>query len=443
MEEKTTTRNIKRAAFTFLMLMLILPGIQFKFNIINFKSLGGAYQYAERPGFNWKDFDTLGYQKNYEKYINDHVGMRELFLRSYNQVWFSFFRMVHASAVVLGKNKCLYELNYIKEYTGKNFIGEEAINERLMKAKFLQDTLAKKNIHLVLLFAPGKASFYPENIPDTCLANAKPQTNYKYYVKGCREYGLNFIDMSSWFTSMKGKTKYPIYSNAGIHWTQYGATLVFDSLMKYMERMQGAPLPKMVVDSFELTDVPRLSDDDIEKGLNLLFPFHHDNYAYPVYHFEEVKGMQKPSVLTVADSYWWNIFGQGLTVRAFNGSSFWFYNHDAYYDDNRPMKTVDSMDMQRETEKYDFIILLATEANLFGFSYKYIERMYDIYKGKGDTDLARRRFEELVKLEEGAIRNTPDWFQLVREKARKQNLPLDTMLRRDAIYVVNAKRNQK
>jgi hypothetical protein len=376
--------RIKQAVFIVFLLLLILPVLQHKFRIVKMEPLGGSYIYEPRPVFSKDSLILMRYQKKYEQYVNEQIGFREFFLRCYNQVWFSLFRQLHARDVILGKNYCLYERNYIEAYTGANFIGEAAIDEQLRKARFLQDTLAKMNKHLILFFAPGKGSFYPENIPDKYLEHINPQTNYKYYVKKCRELGLNYFDMNAWFVSQKNKTPYPIFSNIGIHWTIYGVTMVFDTLTRYMGHLQGKPLPQMVPDYTEVTNKPREMDDDIEKGLNLLFDFPHPDLAYPQYYFEELPDTKKPSVLTIGDSFWWSVYGRGLTTEAFNGSSFWFYNQLAYFSD-RAVTPVEYLDIQKETERFDFVIVLSTEANLGVFGYDYIEQLYNRYTIKKGT----------------------------------------------------------
>jgi len=193
----------------------------------------------------------------------------------------------------------------------------------------------------------------------------------------------------------------------------------------------------MKVDSIELTSKAQYTDDDLEKGLNLLFDLHHPEFAYPKYHFAEVPGMKKPSVITIGDSYWWNVFSTGLTNFIFNGSSFWFYGQEAYYDDNRPSVAVNSLNIQQEIEKSNFIIFIYTEGCLKDFGNGIIERLYEDYGGKADPGNGLKPEVGAVEKEIEIIKNDPAWLESVRKKAEKNNVPLDTMLRRDAIYMLN------
>ncbi len=435
-------QNIKKAVFALFLALLVLPALQFKFHFINVKSLGGDYKITERPNFSMKDWISLDFQKKYEQYVNDHIGFREFFIRSYNQVWYYLFNKLRMKAIVMGKDHILFEENYINDYTGKNFKGEDAINEQLKKVKFLQDTLEKEGVHLLLIFAPGKATFFPEKIPEKYLKNIKPQTNYKYYSQQCGKLGLNYIDMNIWFKQQKAISKYPLYYGGGIHWSTYGMTLAFDSLCKYMAGLQQAPLPQLHINSVEYSDVPKYTDNDIEQGINLLFDLPFGPYAYPSVSWSSPANVKKPHVLMVADSYWWNVFNSGYINAAFSGNDFWFYNKEVTFSDGQPKAGTDTLNICHEIHKSTFVIIMATEANMYRFGFGFIERLYDVYTGKGAPVFDPMQLENEIRDQMSVIRNDEKWMELIRKKAKDANKPIDTILRQDAAYMVSVNRNK-
>ena len=103
--------------------------------------------------------------------------------------------------------------------------------------KFISDTLQKLNKQLLFVFAPGKASFYPEYIPDKYLTQ-KGITNYQIFLEGIKQRGINHIDFKKWFSDNKYKSKYPLYPQHGVHWSTYGTALVTDSLIKKIEELR-------------------------------------------------------------------------------------------------------------------------------------------------------------------------------------------------------------
>lgn len=433
---------IKKAVFFLFLALLVVPLLQFKFGLIKMNPLGGEIQTTPRPTATLDRWISMDYQQTYEKYINDNLGFREFFIRAYNQVWFTLFGKLHARDVIMGKNNILYERNYIEDYTGLNFRGEDSIRIQLQRVKYLQDTLSKENVHLILYFAPGKASFFPDEIPEAFLQKAKRQTNYKVYTSLCKEIGLDYIDMNAWFVANKATSHYPLYKQGGIHWTVYGMTLAFDSLNHYMGHKQGAPLPELHTDGIEWSDTARETDNDIEKGLNLLFDIPYGQYAYPIVSWKEGPNTKKPRVMVVADSYWWNVFGSGYTIKSYNGSSFWFYNKEVYYDNGAPKTAADTLKLYNEVQKTDFIIILATEANLRQFGYGFIERLYDLYSGKGDPISDKIRINKELLEEEKNIRGDDNWMNLIRQKAKDTGMPVDTIVRQDAKYMLDQRKKK-
>lgn len=434
-------KRIRQGVFVLFMALLVLPAVQFKFNLVKMRPLGGTYVYEERPSFTKKEWLKGEYQEKYARYINDHIGFREFFLRSFNQFCFSVFSIPRAQQIIVGKNSTLFELNYIRDYTGTSFRGKEVINEQVAKLRFLQDTMNQQGVKLIVYFAPGKASFFPECIPQRYLDSMQAMSNYRYYAQTCREAGLRCFDMNAWFVSQKNKSPYPLYHRGGIHWSSYGWTLALDSLCRFMGQQQGTPLPQMEITEVQLSDTARDTDNDIEKALNLLCGLPHDQYAYPLIKINEGENVRKPSVLIVADSYWWNVFSSGNTLHVFDGCDFWYYNTEVYYDDGRPMVAADQLNILSEVQKKDFVIILSTEANLFNFGWGFIEKLYDQYH-QGWSALASEFSEEEIRGQVEYIRNDPEWMSLIEEKAKANLVPVDTQIRNDALYILSQRRKE-
>jgi hypothetical protein len=190
-------------------------------------------------------------------------------VRLNNQISYAFFNKANAKTVVIGKNNYLYEENYIKAYFGSDFIGSDSILHQVQKLKFIADTLARLNKDLILVFAPGKASFFPEYIPQKYLKQRK-ETNFESYLKFAKENNLNLIDFNSFFRSQKGISQFPLYPKYGIHWSYYAACFATDSIAKYIELIRQIDIRDIIWDKITI-EPARNGDNDIMVGMNLLF----------------------------------------------------------------------------------------------------------------------------------------------------------------------------
>jgi hypothetical protein len=374
--KKHTPTDFRQKLFILLMVLLTIPLIQSLTRIIRERPLKGAVTLAPDVKLNARDWFTGDYQVKKEKYYNDAFGFRSLFVKINNQMALSLFHEVHAFSVIFGKENYLFEENYIKAWYGADFIGEDSIRHRVEKLKYIQDQLLHRyNKTLMVVLTTGKGSFYPEYFPPERVYPKGP-TNYATFVEQAADQGLRIIDFNRWFLDQKQVSPYPLYPKYGIHWSIYGATLAADSMLNYIERERGIDLPSISWNKVAMRKA-RSDDYDMGDGLNLLFKLRREKMAYPELEFESAEGKTRPSVLVIADSFYWGMFKFGIT-RAFSGNDFWFYNQEIYHTVKGPPVSTGTVSLADQISSHDVIILMATEANLPNFGWGFIEETYEL-----------------------------------------------------------------
>jgi len=117
--------KIKNIIFVLLLAMLSLPALQHATKFAGMKPLDGDFVLTGRPYFSWSSWMDGTYQMQFDRYIEDHIGFRPFFVRLSNQIDFSLFNKANAEGIVLGKNKMVYEYDYIREMVGEDFIGQK------------------------------------------------------------------------------------------------------------------------------------------------------------------------------------------------------------------------------------------------------------------------------------------------------------------------------
>ena len=371
--------NTKHIIFYLVLFLLFLPIIQQTTHFIKLTPLKGDIQVLDSPAFSFDAWFNGTYAIQKEEYCNQSFGLRSFFVRIYNQLYYTLFKVVNAKDVVIGKNNYLYEKNYIRAYLGEDFVGQEEIQKKVIKLQKICDTLKTKNIQLIVVLAPGKGSFYPEYIPEKHDLTRKKITNYEAYVSSLKNTRINVIDFHSWFIKMKPLSPYPLFPKNGIHWSHYGQLLAADSVVKYIYSKNNSPKkPNILIKKIEKSNHMSYSDDDIEQGMNLLFNIDDLYMGYPLFSFENTDFPQL-KVLTIADSYYWGMFNFGLSKDLFNDGQFWYYNKQVYPDSyNKPI-VVSDLDMIESVEKNNVILLLSTDANLYKFAFGFIDQLYDEY----------------------------------------------------------------
>ena len=425
--------RIKQYLFIAIFVVISLPLLQFWIPFKYEDPLKGAIELAQKPEFERKNWLSGRFQEEYEKWFNQKFGFRNTAVRLHNQIGYSFFRNAKANGVIIGKENYLYEINYINAVKGKDFIGEAEIIKRSKELKEIQDFIESEGKSFFVVFAAGKASYFPEFIPDKYGNVNSEKTNYKYYSKQFQKEGINFINYNKWFIDNKHKSQYPLFSKTGIHWSMYGSLLVADSIIKYIENSNKIDIPSIITEKIIVSDSMQGSDNDIGQGMNLLFDFKAEKMAYPTYHFEAKEGKKQPKILVIADSFFWSIFDQLRTPACFSDVTFRFYNKEIR--DSKGNFTVSSglEDWKEEIAKNDIVFLMSTEANLKLFPWGFSEQ---IKTSANETEAQRFRRREIL-VYENMIKGNQEWLKMVAQKAIDRNIPIDSMLRADAIYMLD------
>lgn len=370
----------KKIMYGVILLALCMPLIQQLTKFAYVRKLHGAIEEVQAPTLTSQTWFNGKFQDSSSKYITNNFGFRNDFIRINNERFYYLYNEAKANGIVIGKENYLYEKYYISAYYGQDFYGEDSIRIKLKKLKFIQKTLQSKGKDILIVFAPGKASYLPEYIPDNLRGELTERTNINAYRAGLKSNNIDFIDFNQWFIDAKDTTSYPLYPKAGIHWSKYAEYLVIDSLVLYMESSLKKNLPDFVMHKLTVDDNNKEGDYDIGEAMNIYSKLPTYPMAYPECHFEQGEQYYQPRIMVVGDSYYWGLHNRNLSKKCFKEGQFWFYNESIYKDGSEnPIKTK-SIDIVNEVEKNERIIILSTDANLDDFGFGFIEDLYEAYQ---------------------------------------------------------------
>jgi hypothetical protein len=446
-----------------------------------FRPLEGFSTEYMRPEFSLKNWMNGRFQDSMMIYKDNNLFLREPLIRLYNEYNFSFFKTTKAPETVIGKNNECLQIDYIREYTGEYFIGEDLIRERCLRLKYLQDTLNKLGKELILVFTPGKASFMPENIPDHFTKKMNEETNYGCFTKICKEMNINYLDLQNYFSCIKDTVSWPLYPTYGIHWSDYGMTLALDTFINYTTNLTGKNIPKPKIKKIETSNIPRGQDDDMAKVLNLLFDRHNQTLAYPQFEFSDTS-KKEINALFIGDSFLFHWFKYDLGSFLFKKYNFWYYNVMVYpeYYNSKLMNY--SLNIKDEILSRDVIVLECTERFLYTAFWNFEEISYKIFNDDYEPDALMYHSNDItkdherwllvwdeaqktgktmqqclyenanklaIKLKPGTvefyehtIRNSPDWLNSIKKQAQEQGVPLDEMINRNAVWMAEQEKNK-
>lgn len=420
------TDRKKNILFVVLLLLLFLPMIQQKAKLLNEKPLTGDKIPIAFPELSWNGWKTGEFQNRYEKALEEKIGFRSVLVRFKNQIQYSLFKKANATGVIVGKKGYLFEEDYIRAYTGGDYLGEWFWKEKFRRTRMVQDTLNALGIKLALILEPGKASYYPEYIPNHYIPDSLPRTNYEEILKQVSGTNLPFLDLNALFMDRKNDADYPHFTKGGIHWSYSGMLESVDTLLDFSNAITTLTIPDIEIVNGDVTNEYRDTDDDLIEILNLMVEPKHQDMHYPNFQFKNVNNAEKPKVLVISDSFYFNILNTGIPGQAFANTAFWYYSKAIYPDTWSEAKDVSMINIRDEVESMDLVMMMVTERFFYKFMWNFIETLFKTYY---PNEIVDHYYDYQTK-----IFTDYQWFDLVVADAKKRNVSLSEALMDHAKY---------
>lgn len=387
----------------------------------------------EKPKFSTAGWLDGSYQAATEDYNNDHWAYKETMVRLNNQFYYTAFNQIRVNGFVIGKNDYVFSESYIFSAFGDDLMPELKVKTLLQKAKVVQDSLKKKGIDLLLVYAPGKGASCKEFIEDKYVHPIK-NTNHDLFAANSKDLSLNYLDLYSYFEKLKPTSPHALFPKFGHHWSYYGECLAVDTIIKSIEKLHHCDMPSVFWPKIEVVDTARSRDADVLKSMNLYSnPEQNMQLAYPLIQFENDSLKNTTRVLTISDSYWYGPVYMGVGQACFAGGQFWYYANKVV-PSPRPGEKVEvwELDLKAEIESNNVIMILYSDGNLPMFGNTFIDDAYELYTSP-KTYYPRAERNKQIQVYAKQIRETPALLKKSTQKSSDLRIPLDSAIRVDAM----------
>lgn len=421
-----------------LTVLLFLPLVQQEFHPFPVKKLNGAAVKAEKPKLDLNTYRDMSYQTQLEDYVADRFGFRESVIRLYNQyLW--MFRKTYAADVVVGKDRWLYSKTSVLDHYRQRPYEFETSNEalklkfekELKRLKTVQELLARRGTQLFVLICPAKDMVYPEHLPEgDKFVMGDGLRAIDYYPQAFAENGIHCLDVCTWFQQIKDTVGYPLFPQRGMHWSNIACMHASDSIFRYMEQLTGKNMPDLKIGPL-YHDATRNPDGDLEQNLNLawgILPAEHNCYA----NVEVVRdsAAQQLNLITIGDSFFWNMCYALPMDSIFNRYVYWYYFNTVYFDPEHT--NVSQVDLMEELDRADVVMISLSATQLYEINHGFLSQAL-LQLTLDDAD----RVSSILEGVEERMRSDSLWYVSLKEKAAKRGVTLDEAMRADALYIIS------
>ncbi|MBN1414830.1 MAG: hypothetical protein JW973_07000 [Bacteroidales bacterium] len=418
-------------------LVFVLPGIQKELKLIKVAPLKSVFYPANKMPLTGKTWFSGDFQLCFENYLKDHLGLRPVFVRIYNQYNFSILGLPSYGDVQIGKNNVLYQPIYLQAYKGKDFAGSTRIDSFIYRMKVVQDELEHRQKYFLFIIAPGKVNVYPEIVPDKIGLIKVDTTNYEVMVDRLNKYNVNYIDFCNYFITIKDTIQYPLFTRYGTHWSGSAVSMVMDSILKRIEVAIREKIINYEHTEGYVTDKDlKFTDADLAQYMDLIVPLKPDPVYYPVYNFDTAS-TRSHEILIVGDSFCQSFWGfDNVFPRVFSDSSmFWAYYRYKEWPVNKSLSMpINTLYLEEYICNLDIILLESVDANLNLLGYSFIDDLFCLFTQPGNSKerLAARLRENIIY----SARMNNDQYLV-------QQMAVEMQITVDSAYQVLAYQRQK
>ena len=416
--------------FALTAILLFSFAIQQQTGFFKCKELNGVTNERPKPELSFKSFCDGSYQKQTESYLQYHYGFREPLTRLYNQTLWTFFRYASVEEkkrIMVSRDNWIFEPWTVEEYyqscaykvADDSLTAARIFDAEAKRLYQIQHILEPFGTHLFVALLPGKELICGEHMPpNNKYFKEKQITAFGYYSKRFKDLGINHVNFGEWFMQMKDTVSYPLFPQTGTHWSNLAAIHVADSLVNYLEVLGGINMHNIELGPvFQRTLKP---DADLESLMNLIWPLRKTpNFLAQAYTDHDSTAI-KPILLTIGDSFYWNILNFVPVWNIFNGVPYWYYFSTAYFDEDE--KRVSEKDLVKKLVSVDFVMLSYGTTQLYRMSNGFSERAllelcFDEKEIQSGRTLARKAFE-----------NDAEAMARAEKRAKKENDPIDVAM---------------
>lgn len=432
------TKNI---LFTLTAILLFASPLQKQFNVFKPKQLNGVVEETSMPRLTFQSYAGGTFQKDCEAHLKQTFGFREPIIRLYNQCQWDLFRQstVIGDQILMGKDLWIYEPWFVEDHYQTRYLdyyGDTASMAKRMrddaKRVFqLQSILKPYGTYLFVGQLPGKDMVYPEHLPD----NPKPELEDVpkisprfFFEKEFERWHIDHVNFEQWFVQMKHDTDLPLFPQTGTHWTKYASLFAADSLIHYMEDLGHINMRNLNIGEPHYGKA-QSPDDDLESLMNLMRPLTKEKYPYAEVTTDGDTSAVLPKLITIGDSFWWNIALQLPMNEIFTAYPYWYYFNTIYYDETH--NSIGEIDLLDEMLSADFIMLSYSSALQYYLGNGFLNQaILTLCYDPDEIEAGKARAKDVIQ-------NNAQWMDQVRNKAAETGWSINEVLNNEVNYLVD------
>ena len=323
------------------------------------------------------------YQADLEQHLKSDIDGRNIFIKIYNQLLYSLFRVSANKNVVIGENGMLYEPEYLDyNFNIREYVTDEGVEELIYKLEELDQLLEENGKELYIFLTPSKPRYCSKDAPyyyKWCGEINSNEVAYDKFIKKVSQTDLDIFDSISYINQNQNKYDFTLWYASGTHWSNALGSKVAEGFNEFLRERSKYNLSQ-ISSSIEIADKYETPDADLYETLNLFTKPEDDVFYKPIITVEE--GPDKPNVFLRGGSF----MGQSLKYLVANGvfGSDIHFENNYYFTDRYSTSTTisnfntyEELDVKGYLAESDILILEVNANKIWTMSWGFIDYIFD------------------------------------------------------------------
>ncbi len=364
---------------------LSLPYLQQRFDLFRDYPLAGVEEKTVEPSLSISSWFDGSFQKQFDSWFSENVGLRTQMVRSENELNFAVFGDISSkspSRLLVGKDNYLFERDYVLNAVHPAIIPKQDIKAIASRVIALGQELTKRKIALVVLISPNKANLYPDKLPEK-LANLSPDAgrNRRIFREQLESARIAVLEGNSFLEELRKRTDIPVFPKSGTHWSYAASCYVADEIIRLIELQGTAKLRRLGCEKTEIENKPRAHDKDLAELMNLWNKQRfYEPLPYPKAYATVTEDTERPPVVFVGSSFMWPILAYFDKHKTFETREFLYYFKRRLSFPSRKEQPIDkqNFDWQKIVFNKKAIIIEANEIGIGDFGWGFVEEAHHV-----------------------------------------------------------------
>ncbi|MBW2699808.1 MAG: hypothetical protein JRF33_03225 [Deltaproteobacteria bacterium] len=167
------------------------------------------------------------WRDGFESFLNDHFGFRKTLITGHNLLLYQVFSVSGAERVTVGTDGWLFYSSAVRDLLHQKPFRADRLEQYATIFQRRKNWLAQQGIGYAVVFAPSKATMYPQHLPGWPEGDGPGKRNMLALQAHLKQRGIPLADLHGAMSQVAKQDR--LYHKTDTHWNDLGAFVAYQA----------------------------------------------------------------------------------------------------------------------------------------------------------------------------------------------------------------------